>query len=205
MAQPTITVLGIVATQPSVQVTNRGTPYAAFRLAQTERRFNPRSNRWEDGDTSWYSVTCWRSFGENVAQSLKVGQPVVVTGRLKMREFMTDGKMRQRAELHAITVGHDIRRGTSVFTKVTRPAAEFVDEDAEVSEFHDRLAEQYANSPWSEAVGEPSEGASERQDGGERTGPGSAAPAGEQTYSFGSPFGTATAADDQADADKQAA
>lgn len=198
MAQPTITVLGIVATPPDVQITNRGTPYAAFRLAQTERRFNPRTNRWEDGDTSWYSVTCWRSFGENVAQSLKVGQPVVVTGRLKVREFITDGKTRQRAELHAITVGHDIRRGTSNFTKVTRPAAEFVDEDAEVSDFHDRLADQFANSPWSEPGGDSHAGA-------QGSGSADAEPANEQAsgYGFGSPF--AATADEQADTEKQAA
>ena len=178
MAQPIITVIGIVATQPAVQTTNRGTPYAAFRLAQTERRFNARANRWEDGDTSWYSVTCWRSFGENVAQSLQVGQPVAVTGRLKVREFTTDeGKSRQQAELHAITIGHDLRRGTSNFTKVSRPAAEFVDEDAEVSEFHNRLAERHSNTPWSEPTGEP-----------------------EQS----SPFGTTTS-DEQSDIDKRAA
>ncbi len=200
MAQPIITVIGIVATQPDVRTTNRGTTYAAFRLAQTERRFNPRGNRWEDGDTSWYSVTCWRSFGENVAQSLKVGQPVVVTGRLKMRELTTDdGKSRQRAELYAISVGHDLKRGTSNFTKVTRPVAEAMDEDAEVSDHLDQLAEQAASNPWSGPAAEP--------DGGVRhTGSGAAQSTNEQGsgYGFGSPFGTATA-DEQVDTEKQAA
>jgi single stranded DNA-binding protein len=195
MAQPTITVLGIVATQPAVQTTKRGTPYAAFRLAQTERRFNPRTNRWEDGDTSWYSVTCWRSFGENVAQSLKVGQPVVVTGRLKMREFTTDdGTSRQQAELHAIAVGHDIKRGVSSFTKVSRPATEFIDEDDEVSAHHQRLAAQSANSPWSEPGDESENGSAESggSDGGD--------PVGQQGSGYG--FGAAAAHEQ---ADKQAA
>lgn len=195
MAQPTITVLGIVATQPAVHITNRGTPYAAFRLAQTERRFNPRTNRWEDGDTSWYSVTCWRSFGENVAQSLKVGQPVVVTGRLKVREFTTDdGTSRQLAELHAITVGHDIKRGVSSFTKVTRPAAEFIDEDDEVSAHHKQLAEQSANSPWSEPRDESGNESAQSgaSDGGD--------PVGRQGSGYD--LGAATA---QEQADKQAA
>lgn len=200
MAQPIITVIGIVATQPDVRTTNRGTTYAAFRLAQTERRFNPRGNRWEDGDTSWYSVTCWRSFGENVAQSLKVGQPVVVTGRLKMRELTTDdGKSRQRAELYAISVGHDLKRGTSNFTKVSRPVAEVMDEDAEVSDHLDQLAERAANSPWSEPAADP-------EDGAKSTTAGDTQSTNEQGsgYTFGSPFGTA-AADEPADAAQQAA
>jgi single-strand DNA-binding protein len=200
MAQPIITVVGTVATPPDLQTTNRGTPYAAFRLAQTERRFNPRTNRWEDGTTSWYSVTCWRSWGENVAQSLRVGDPVVVSGRLKVRDFKVEGEARRQAEIDAVTVGHDIRRGVSNFTKVTRPAADFVDEDDEVSAHHNRLAQQHASNPWSEPAGEPDVG------GEQRTGSGDGEPPSEQDTGYGlsTPFGS-SATDEQVDTEKQAA
>lgn len=200
MAQPIITVIGTVATPPDLQATNRGTPYAAFRLAQTERRFNPRTNRWEDGTTSWYSVTCWRSWAENVAQSLRVGDPVVVSGRLKVREFKVEGEARRQAEIDATTVGHDIRRGISSFTKVSRAAAEFVDEDDEVSAHHNRLAQQYAKSPWSEPTGDPEDGAA--LNGG--SGDGVRVAEQESGHGFGEPFG-GSATDEHGDTEKQAA
>ena len=57
-------------------------PVASFRLACTPRRFNRRTETWSDGPTQWYTVTCWRSLADNVARSLRRGDPVVVQGRL---------------------------------------------------------------------------------------------------------------------------
>jgi single-strand DNA-binding protein len=150
MAQePIITVLGNVGTQPESAATTRGTPVTTFRLGQTPSRFNRQTNRWEDLETSWYTVTCWYEWGENVVKSLKVGEPVVVMGRLKISEWTTeDGQFRRRAEIHAISIGHDLRRGSSEFTKIKRDRPNLADDQNEVNAILERHEQQLSEDPW---------------------------------------------------------
>ena len=37
-----------------------GVPVATFRVASTPRRYQRKTETWEDGDTQWYSVNAWR-------------------------------------------------------------------------------------------------------------------------------------------------
>ena len=96
-------------------------PVASFRLACTPRRFNRRTETWSDGATQWYTVTCWRSLADNVAHSLRRGDPVVVQGRLDMRKYVNSQGIEVEAmEIDATAVGHDLARGTSQFTRSPR-------------------------------------------------------------------------------------
>ena len=65
------------------------------------------------------TVTCWRSLGENVFNSLHKGQPVVVSGRYYMREYTVDEATRTSYELEATAVGHDLTRGVAEFRRVS--------------------------------------------------------------------------------------
>jgi single-strand DNA-binding protein len=60
----------------------------------------------------------------NVASSLIKGMPVVVTGRMRSREREKvcgeHTHMMRYVDMEAIAVGHDLARGTSVFTKVRK-------------------------------------------------------------------------------------
>jgi single-strand DNA-binding protein len=63
-------------------------------------------------------VNCWRRLAEGVVASIKVGDPVVVHGRLYTREWTTeDGQRRTAYELEAVSVGHDLARGVGVFRR----------------------------------------------------------------------------------------
>jgi len=96
-------------------------PVASFRLACTPRRFNRRTETWSDGATQWYTVTCWRGLADNVAHSLRRGDPVVVQGRLDMRKYVNSQGIEVEAmEIDATAVGHDLARGTSQFTRSPR-------------------------------------------------------------------------------------
>ncbi|BAK36728.1 single-stranded DNA-binding protein [Microlunatus phosphovorus NM-1] len=90
-------------------------PIASFRLAHTPRI--RRNGEWVDGPTTWISVTCFRALAENVAASLHRGQPVLVAGRLRTNVWEKDGVTYERLMLEAMTVGHDLSRGTASFTK----------------------------------------------------------------------------------------
>lgn len=102
-------------------------PVASFRLACTPRRFNRRTENWSDGITQWYTVNVWRGLAENAAESLRRGDPVVVTGRLQLHTYINKDNVEVLTfEVDATHLGHDLSRGTSVFTKTQKqePAAE---------------------------------------------------------------------------------
>ena len=119
MNETTITVTGNVAKEPTLRVTATGTRVVSFRLASTERRFDKALRGWRDGDTTWWSVSCWRNMGDNVLDSLHVGDPVIVHGRVRVREYDKDGVRHLVYEIEASSVGHDMARGVSRFTKAS--------------------------------------------------------------------------------------
>lgn len=122
MKETVITVVGNVATDPKLRVTSNGTRVVSFRLASTERRFDKALNGWRDGDTNFYTVTCWRNAGDNVLDSVTTGQPVVVHGRLRTGSYEKEGQSRTVLEIEAYTLGHDLTRGVSRFTRASQSA-----------------------------------------------------------------------------------
>ena len=98
-------------------------------MASTPRRFDREQNAWVDGDTLFVTVTAWRALGENVAQSLTKGMPVVVHGRYFQREYEVNETLRTAYELEAQAVGPDLSRGIAAFEKVTRSAVPLLDTD----------------------------------------------------------------------------
>ena len=117
-----MTIAGNVVDTPKLRRTKSGHFVANFRIASTPRRFDRESNTWVDGATLFVTVTCWRAMGENVAQSLRKGQPIVVLGRYYQREYERDETLHTTYELEAIAIGHDLSRGIASFQKVTRSA-----------------------------------------------------------------------------------
>ncbi|HEU5036430.1 MAG TPA: single-stranded DNA-binding protein [Nocardioides sp.] len=120
MNDSTITVRGWLGADVDLRTAGE-VPVASFRLACTPRRFNPRTETWSDSGTQWFTVTCWRSLGENVAASLRRGDPVVVQGRLELRRYVNSNNVEVEAlEIEAAAVGHDLARGTSSFTRTQK-------------------------------------------------------------------------------------
>lgn len=114
-----ITLTGWVGSDVSLREVAGGQPVANFRVASTSRRM--RNNEWVDGTTTWYQVKAWRRLADNVADSIKRGDPVVVHGRLEADVWTKeDGTVNTQLVITATSVGHDLSRGTAVFTKPAR-------------------------------------------------------------------------------------
>jgi single-strand DNA-binding protein len=95
------------------------TQCASFRVGSTPR-YN-RNGTWVDGQTSWYTVNCWRGLAKNVHESIKRGDAVVVHGRVRVDVWEREGKPNSVSWIvDATFVGHDLNRGTSSFLKATR-------------------------------------------------------------------------------------
>jgi single-strand DNA-binding protein len=133
-----ITIQGNVATDPQFKVVGEGIPRCSFRLASSTRRRESEDGPWVDGPTSWYTVTAWRGLAENLPTSVFKGDPIIVTGRLQVREWTTEERSGTSVEIDAATIGHDLQRGQSRFTRVTRrprvPAGEEVGADRAATE-----------------------------------------------------------------------
>ncbi|BFV56904.1 hypothetical protein KCMC57_up20080 [Kitasatospora sp. CMC57] len=110
-----VTMIGNVGTVVSYTQTAAGVPVANFRMAATERRYDREKGVWVDGETSWVTVTAWRWLAANVVSSLSKGDPVVVSGRLRVREWGEEERRRCVVEIDARVVGHDLGRGTTAF------------------------------------------------------------------------------------------
>ncbi|MFE6225138.1 MULTISPECIES: single-stranded DNA-binding protein [unclassified Streptomyces] len=120
MNDTTVTLVGNVATAVEYRDTVAGS-VARFRFAVTARRWDRERAAWTDGATSFYTVSAWRSLGANLAASVSVGEPLVVHGRLRVREDERDGQRKTFVDVDAVAVGHDLTRGTSAFRRTTRP------------------------------------------------------------------------------------
>ncbi|WP_019630255.1 single-stranded DNA-binding protein [Actinomadura atramentaria] len=136
-----ITVTGWVAAEPFYSVTANGTPFVSLRVGCTPRRFDRQTGQWQDSDTMFLTVQCWKALADNVhASEFRRGYPVVVTGRLRIRQYEKDGVGRFAAEIDALTVGPDLNRGTADFRPVTRSAGLSEDERREATEATDHWA-----------------------------------------------------------------
>ncbi|GGU41973.1 single-stranded DNA-binding protein [Streptomyces lavendofoliae] len=114
-----VTVVGNVATSVDYRDTAAG-GLARFRFAATARRWDRERAVWVDGPTSFYTVSAWRALGANLAASVSVGDPLVVHGRLRVREEDRDGRRRTFVDIDASSVGHDLSRGTCAFRRGPR-------------------------------------------------------------------------------------
>jgi single-strand DNA-binding protein len=124
MTDSTITVRGWLGADVQLREA-AGVPVASFRLACTPRKFNRRTETWSDGLTQWYTVSAWRGLADNCATSLRRGDPVVVHGRLEARTYVNaNGVEVLSLEIDALHVGHDLSRGTTVFTRTARSEPE---------------------------------------------------------------------------------
>jgi single-strand DNA-binding protein len=109
-----ITIIGNVTKDPSLRYTGSGAPVCSFSVAVNERRKNQATGQWEDGDTTFFEVSCFDSLAENVAESIPKGTRVVVSGRFRTRKWEgRDGTDRLSVEVVADEVGPSLRWATA--------------------------------------------------------------------------------------------
>ncbi|WP_330312041.1 single-stranded DNA-binding protein [Streptomyces sp. NBC_00523] len=119
MNETLVTLVGNAATAVEFRETASG-GMARFRFAVTPRRWDRAKEVWADGHTSFYTVWAWRTLAANLTGSVAVGEPLVVHGRLKVREEELEGQRRTFVDIEAVAVGHDLTRGTAAFRRVVR-------------------------------------------------------------------------------------
>lgn len=114
-----MTLVGNIISDPELKYTAGGTAIASFGLAWN-RRFQ-QDNEWQE-EAHFFDVTVWREMAENVAESFRKGDRVVVVGRLDQSrwEDKETGKGRSKVGVVADEVAASVRWATVDITKSDR-------------------------------------------------------------------------------------
>lgn len=117
MNESYITVCGNVTNVPSVRHGHdSGVPFTVFGLAQNRSRREANGEITHMG-TSFYEVIAFRALGHNVLDSIGMGEPVIVHGRMRVNDWQSGEKKGTQVQIDAMSVGPDLTFGTSQFTK----------------------------------------------------------------------------------------
>jgi single-strand DNA-binding protein len=112
-----IVVVGNLTREPELRYTPNGAAVAKFGIAVNRFYVNRAGERVEQ--TDFFTVNAWRQLAENIAECLKTGTRVIVSGRLQSRNWETeDGQKRTVVEIEADEVGPSLRWASA---KVTKP------------------------------------------------------------------------------------
>ena len=122
-----ITITGNVATDPELKRTSAGMPIASFRVASGLRRYDRDSGTWSDVGTNWFSVSVFRTLAEHAYASIHKGDRVILTGRLRVKDWDNGTRRGTSVEIEADAIGHDLRWGTTTYHRsgrATSPSGE---------------------------------------------------------------------------------
>ena len=121
MGDINITVVGNLTNDPELRFTPSGAAVASFTVAASSRYMDKATNEWKDTDPTYLRCSVWRQYAENVAESLTKGSRVIVTGRLKQRNYETrEGEKRTSFEIDVDDVGPALRYATAKINRVQR-------------------------------------------------------------------------------------
>lgn len=126
-----VSITGLIATTPRHVVTAEGLPITSFRLASSQRRFDKAADKWVDASTNWYTVTAFRQLAINAVPSVSKGDRIIVTGRLRVRDWQNDDRTGTSVEIEAESIGHDLFWGTATFTRTVGIAESLKDTEPE--------------------------------------------------------------------------
>ena len=147
--ESTMTLTGYVGQDIELRQTRTGISTVSFRVGTTPRIKT--ADGWTDGTTTWVNVTCYRYLADNVGRCVSKGDPVIVHGRVRTQMWTDAGGINhERMVIEASSVGHDLNRGMSAFTRTSTKALDYSgpEEDTEESpcqEEGDRLSEPCAS------------------------------------------------------------
>nr|WP_300336705.1 single-stranded DNA-binding protein [Actinomyces sp.] len=96
-----LTITGYLGADPELcYVAATGKQVVSVRVADTPRSLNRETGQWENGTTLWLRASAWGPLAEHIANSVRKGDRVTLTGRLTQHDYVNrNGEQRHRIEL----------------------------------------------------------------------------------------------------------
>jgi single-strand DNA-binding protein len=110
-----------VATDPQLRFTPSGMAICDIRAVATRRKQNTNTQEWEDANTFWAKVTGFKKQAENMAESFKIGDLVVIHGTVETQEWEQEGNKRIAVNILLGSIGHSTAFDASTTLKQARP------------------------------------------------------------------------------------
>lgn len=151
-----LTIRGFVGAAPQTAQTKTGRDTIKLRVATNSRKRNS-AGEWVTSEPNWYTVIAYDELALNIAATVEKGDPLLVTGRLRIRDWVSQDKTKAgtAVELVATTLGFDLALGTATFTRTPRTAEHGGNANESVTEdYPPYVAGEYAGGPvaWGEEL-----------------------------------------------------
>lgn len=127
-----ISIQGNLVADPDLRFSQGGKAWATFRVAENHR--TRQGDRWVDSPSEFHNVKVFGQLAENIAESLKKGDRVVVVGTTQTREYKPEKSEDSVTvvDIVADSVGASLQYATAKLTKAARAVSE--DEPAQYDE-----------------------------------------------------------------------
>jgi single-strand DNA-binding protein len=117
-----MTVIGNLAADPELRFTAQGKAVCEIVIATSKSKRND-DGTWDNGTPTYWTVKAWDSLGENIAESLRKGDPVIAFGVAEWRAWENkDGSKGGKMEINAWHIGYDLKKAPVTVTRQNRPS-----------------------------------------------------------------------------------
>ena len=104
MPIPTIQETAGVLADPELRFTAQGKAVLSIRLAFNDSRYNEETRQWENSKTFYVDATAWEQTAERLADQIRKGDQVYVSGRLETQSWEKDGEKKSKPSLTVRTM-----------------------------------------------------------------------------------------------------
>lgn len=120
-----ITIVGNLTSDPELRFTPSGQAVANVSVVVNTRKYNKQTQEWTDGEPTFWRCNIWRQYAENVAESLRRGMRVILSGRIETRswEDRQTGEKRTANEIVVDEIGASLAYAMVTVNKVERKSA----------------------------------------------------------------------------------
>lgn len=107
-----LTIKGRLTADPETRFTQSGAAVSNFTVAVNARKLDKASGEWKNKPAKFWRCQAWSqgklARAENIADTLKKGDSVLVYGELETREYDKDGQTRSADEIRVESIGKDL-------------------------------------------------------------------------------------------------
>lgn len=104
MPIPTIQETAGVIADPELRFTPQGKAVLSIRLAFNDSKYNEETRQWENSKTFYVDATAWEKTAERLADQIRKGDQVYVSGRLETQSWEKDGEKKSKPSLTVRTM-----------------------------------------------------------------------------------------------------
>lgn len=129
MNEPSITLTGTACGDAELRFTPTGKPVARLTVACNPRRLDQSTGQWVDGTATFWTCEVWGPAAENTAESIRKGDRVILTGRIRANVWTpTEGEHagveQRRMDIVVDEIGLSLRFRAATANRTQRVSAD---------------------------------------------------------------------------------